>query len=367
MSLLGKISSKLVPARWRPFYDFIRTDPSRKEPIPLHKKIAMWRRGFHANRWYYYNLDKNDRRLYVSDFYNLLTYPKNGRYTSLIDDKLYLPTYLHKFPQHLPQYYFLLLPGRALRLYGDRAVVAWDSAEFWNSFLGFVQRTGCVGKPTCQSCGEGVLIFQNREGILRANNKPYTQEELCSRLHLYPGYLISEYVQQHPYAVALNPTTTNTVRLLTCWDSATNKPFLARGFHRIGRPTMFGADNGALGGLITFLDVARGTLGPLAFIQKGRVEYRQEHPDSGVPVAGTPIPHFEAVAETVLRMCYELNYIPYIAWDIVITQDSFKVLELNSNTDMYGYQLFEPLLSDPRLLRFYQSFVTPRNRKYFMK
>jgi len=362
-----RICGKLVPQKYRTLYRFIREDPSRNEDLPLRTKIGMWRRGFHANRYYYYDLKNNDCCQYVSDLYNLLTYPKNGLYSALIDNKMYLPVYLHRFADHLPDYYFLIGSGHVFRLYGDRTVVPADSPEFRDAFFSLVQNRPCIGKPVGKSCGEGVIVFEYRAGAFYVNNKPYSSEDLWSLVKTQRNYLICERIEQHPYSVALSPNTTNTIRLLTCWDPATNQPFIARGFHRIGRPTMYGADNGALGGLITAIDVEKGTLGRIAYISKGRVEYRNEHPDSGVPVSGTVIPRFASVASTVIRMCYELNYVPYIAWDIVVTDDSFKVLELNSNTDMYGYQLFEPLLSDSRLLAFYRKLLTRKNQSYFMR
>ncbi len=358
---------QMIPPWWKPFFGFIRRDSSRKEKIPLRRKIAMWHRGFEANRCYYYDFDRYDRRLYVSDYFNFLSHPKNGHYTGLIDDKLYLPVSLRGFPEHVPAYHFLLLSGRVLKLGGDRSVVSSDSEEFWDSFMRIVEGPGCVGKPTNQSCGTGVIVFESRSGTLFANNCPRTKEDLLSFFRTQSRYLISERVRQHPYSVRLSPNTTNTIRLLTCWDPDTETPFVARGFHRIGRPAMYGADNGALGGLITQIDLSKGTLGCIAHVHDGRVEYQREHPDSGVPVYGTPIPHFERIQSTLIQMCYELNYVPYIGWDIVVTEDSFKVLELNSNTDVYGYQLFEPLLSDSRLSRFYRQFVTPKNQRYFMR
>jgi len=50
-----------------------------------------------------------------------------------------------------------------------------------------------------------------------------------------------------------------------------------------------------------------------------------------------------------------------------VTEHSFKVLEVNSNSDIYLYQFIEPLLSDRRLRQFYQQFTTGRAAEYFMK
>ena len=50
-----------------------------------------------------------------------------------------------------------------------------------------------------------------------------------------------------------------------------------------------------------------------------------------------------------------------------MTEQSFKVPEVNSNSATYLYRFFEPLLSDGRLRQFYEQFATGRAAKYFMK
>jgi len=326
----------------------------------------MWRKGFHANRYYYYDLDRSDSRDYVSDLFIFLCHPFNGRFSSLIDNKVYLPIYLRGFPEHVPEYYCLLSSDRIIKLNGDRAVLPKDDAAFWDSLIDIVRGRRCVAKPTGgKGGGSGVFVLEARSDTLLMNNKPCGRDDLISFLMEKDGYLIGAFIPQHPYAVTLNPTTTNTVRLLTCWDYESNTPFIARGVQRIGRQGMYAADNAALGGLVTQIDLDSGTLGHIAHRSHGPVKYIKNHPDSGVPVYGTKIPHFEAVKTDVIRMCYELNFIPYMGWDIVITEDSFKVLEVNSLSDVYIYQLFEPLLTDERLRRFYRRYVTPKNRRYF--
>jgi hypothetical protein len=327
----------------------------------------MWRKGFYANRYCYYGLDEHDSRMYVSDYFNLLCHPYNGQYSTLIDNKLYLPIYLQRFSGHVPEYYYLLTSGKAVRLFGDRAVLAKDSREFQDGLVDIIKKRRCVAKPMDKEGGQGVLVLQAEQDGFLINNRLCRRDDLLAFMLRQDGYVVCEFVNQHSYATALNPTTTNTVRLLTCWDRQTGSPFVAASFHRIGRPHMFGADNGALGGLIASIDLDSGSLGHIAHREHGPVRYIEEHPDSGVRVYGTTLPHFDRITATVMKMCSELNFISYIAWDIVITEDSFKVLELNSLTDMYGYQLFGPLLSDKRLLEFYQSYVTPRNSRYFMR
>ena len=66
------------------------------------------------------------------------------------------------------------------------------------------------------------------------------------------------------------------------------------------------------------------------------------------------MPGFQQVKEKILNVHNHLKYIKYIAWDVVIQNDGFVLLEGNANTDMAGIQPFGPFLSDPRVRRFYQ-------------
>jgi hypothetical protein len=48
-------------------------------------------------------------------------------------------------------------------------------------------------------------------------------------------------------------------------------------------------------------------------------------------------------------------YLPYVGWDVVVTDDGIRILEGNSNSGLDGIQHYGPLLADPRVRRFYES------------
>ena len=45
----------------------------------------------------------------------------------------------------------------------------------------------------------------------------------------------------------------------------------------------------------------------------------------------------------------------FLGWDVVVTADGIRLLEGNANTGMNVLQVHGPLLSDPRIRRFYES------------
>ena len=68
------------------------------------------------------------------------------------------------------------------------------------------------------------------------------------------------------------------------------------------------------------------------------------------------MPHWDTVRETLLNIANSHKYISYVGWDIVITEDGFKILEINGNPDVNLMQVHKPLLTDERVQRFFQFY-----------
>jgi len=56
-------------------------------------------------------------------------------------------------------------------------------------------------------------------------------------------------------------------------------------------------------------------------------------------------------------MAAALHFIPYIGWDLLVTEDGFQVIEANNGPDLMLFQMHGPLLIDPRIRRFFQSHI----------
>jgi len=49
--------------------------------------------------------------------------------------------------------------------------------------------------------------------------------------------------------------------------------------------------------------------------------------------------------------------VPYMGWDVVITEAGFKVLEINSLPGISLVQFFKPLLDEERIRKFYTMHI----------
>ena len=80
---------------------------------------------------------------------------------------------------------------------------------------------------------------------------------------------------------------------------------------------------------------------------------RATHPDTGAQIDGVVIPRFQEMCEGLLRVARRFPR-RYVGWDIVITPDSWTIIEANHIPMLSALQLHRPLLLDPRLRTFYE-------------
>ncbi|MBD3366975.1 MAG: hypothetical protein GF405_02225, partial [Candidatus Eisenbacteria bacterium] len=217
-----------------------------------------------------------------------------------------------------------------------------------------------VVKPWSGGSGVRVMAVTQEHGRVAVDHVVRTRDEARAMLRNVRDGVVSQFIRQHAYADTVFPHSTNSIRVLTMWDPVTRDPFIPFAGHRFGRPSSVPTDNCSRGGIAVLVDVDRGVLvrGHSGHA-RGEDRMFENHPDTGAGLAGLRLPHWDRVTARLLDLCREMAYIPYVGWDIVITEDGFAVLEGNNYPDL-GHQAFFPLLIDPRVRRFYEHYGVVR-------
>ena len=167
--------------------------------------------------------------------------------------------------------------------------------------------------------------------------------------------IIERGLEQHPEQSALYPNSVNTLRVLTMLDvQGDGEPFIAAAVQRIGCRRSEPADNWTRGGLSAPVDLDTGELGRATRLPDWDVkEWFDHHPDTGAPIRGQVVPHWQAVHDLVMHSAKVLSFLEYVGWDIVVTADGPVVLEANINTGLNVMQSHKPLMRDPRVRAYY--------------
>lgn len=141
-------------------------------------------------------------------------------------------------------------------------------------------------------------------------------------------FLLEECLTQHPELARLNPSSVNTLRLIT-FRKAGEAHLLAAAL-KIGNGGAI--DNFSDGGMYTMVDDAGHTLSP-AFDDAGHTFI--EHPLTGVTIPGFVVPLFRAAVELVSKAAGVVPEIPYVGWDVAIRAEGPVLIEGNYNTGVF--------------------------------
>ena len=307
--------------------------------------------GFHSDKRYLYQLGPNDLPLasYIGDFERLMLRRVNEPYAAFLDHKaLFTQVFGTQF--RVPVDHGLIRRGVFTPLHGSDLPVASAMAALADPALPddyVLKRIGGGG-------GKDVwIVHRHNVTEVTVNGEALPLATLVEQLD-QRSFLVTELLTQGDYANALFPGSINTVRVVTMRDDS--GPFIAFAVQRIGTERSQPTDNLNQGGLCALVDLTNGTLGPARRLEtQTRPVAYTHHPETGAPIAGQVIPHWDEVVTTLLSTMDAFPRLRYVGWDVVLQQDGFLVLEGNSYPGVQVAQLHRPLRGDPRIAGFFDT------------
>lgn len=185
---------------------------------------------------------------------------------------------------------------------------------------------GVVAKPTLEGMwGEGVRVFSTVDGRI---------DDKTSVADLFDSYgknfIVQEKVCQHADMARLNPTSLNTLRILSYRQD--NIVHILYAVVRIGRTGQC-VDNETAGGINADIQLSNGTILDCAYGTPA--EKKIFTTDNGTVLKGFQIPAFDKALDIVREMHLRLPYFNLVGWDFGIDQNSEPVMiEWNRAPDL---------------------------------
>ncbi|MBP3456249.1 MAG: hypothetical protein J6K38_08330 [Alistipes sp.] len=176
---------------------------------------------------------------------------------------------------------------------------------------------------TCQ--GRSILRFKSANGIVTGKDCPGTIEELFDSYAA--NFIVQAAIRQSETMAALNPTSLNTVRIMTYWSKSGIEPVFA--VVRLGR-TGSVVDNASAGGMYCGVNMD-GTLKKNAYTLYPFTSHTRS--DSGVVFEEFAIPRFEDLKNKAKELHAQLPYAKIIGWDLSLNEDNeIELVEINANS-----------------------------------
>lgn len=182
-------------------------------------------------------------------------------------------------------------------------------------------------KPSVLSCwGVGVQLFHSDNGIIPEKNM--SVNDLFS--YYKNSFIVQTKLEQHPDIARLNPTSVNTLRIMSYRKD--DEVIFLYAVIRIGRKGQV-VDNETAGGIKADIDLQTGRIKGPAF--GSPTEKNMPQTDTGVELDNYLIPSFPQVLDFVRDLHLRLPYFRLIGWDISVDPEGKPIMiEWNRAADL---------------------------------
>ena len=173
-------------------------------------------------------------------------------------------------------------------------------------------------KPTLEGTwGKGVELIRTENGMIPKLN--YSVQDLFKKYKR--SFIIQERFEQHADIAKLNPTSLNTLRVMSYRRG--NEVVILYAVIRIGRKDQV-IDNETAGGIKADIDLTTGKIKGVAF--GNPKEPLMPKTDVGTVLDGYQMPSFPEVIQFVKEMHLRLPYFNLIGWDISVDKNGNPAL-----------------------------------------
>lgn len=315
----------------------------------LQRKEIQWAhgKGFFSYRIEQYGLTDDNYSEFLSDREYRWLRPINCEYRKWVYDKVSFRYVLDRYRTFLPEYYFHIMTRNQGTVCAPMMDCPLEDRGGFDSILSVLRKRGVlVAKPTEGSRGIGFCKLEYTvDGSYLLNNEEKSADEMLSILHGFDeNYIITEYIEPHDFLKKLSPHAVSTIRI-TVVNTRVSDPLILDAYARIATNKTGLTDNVSNGGIFARVDLESGRLHSGEQSSNHNVVPCVRHPDSGIEIDGL-VPHWDEVKQTVRDICVYIAQLEYLGFDVAITNDGFKILEINTHQDLHRYPNYDPRLKE---------------------
>jgi len=333
-------------------YTFFRKEIKSNSKKNIFKRIFLNSKGFISKRTIPYDFKKWKYSDYISDLEVIKLSYINYPYSKLLRNKLVFSNYFRNFFK-TPLVYYLINNASI------KSVNLKTKDEGFEAFINvLLEKRKLIIKPNLGARGTGIYLLELAAEKYLVNKIEMTKPVLQKFINSLSGYIVVEFIEQCSFTKRYFPLSTNTLRINTLFNPSVNKVVMMQPFLRIGTSKTIPADNVSRGGLFSFVDIESGMLDDaIEVFTPGSIRRVTDHPETNTKICGSVVPHWDEIKECILNTSNVISpLIKIVGWDIVITEDSFVVIEGNNGPDFTQQGIENPLATDEDVLQFLKHF-----------
>lgn len=341
----------------------VKDDLLHNKGTTLKEKLWCYKRGFMSYRIKQYGLTEDNYKNFLSDYQYHWLNRINNSYQVWINDKTTTRYIMEPCKQYLAKYYYDII-----KMHGKTCIKALQDipegfgASFEEIFRLLRQEKLLALKPSSGTHGDGFYRLEyTDEGIYLVNGKEMSEEEIVKMIEGFKSiYIITEYLFMHEELKKIYPYSVNTIRVAVVNQDAYN-PKIMQAYMRIGSSSTGFTDNVGYGGICAKINLETG----LCYDGEKIVDHKfipcPVHPDTGEQIERI-IPNWDYMCKGVIEICRFMPELEYLGFDIAITDDGFKIIEINIHQDLH-----KVADHSEEFKKFFQDKLRQKAKKYNLK
>jgi hypothetical protein len=201
--------------------------------------------------------------------------------------------------------------------------------------------------------GDGFHKLAYNNGVILIDDKPCNEKDLEVLIDGMDDYLLTDFVYpSKALQDVIGEDSFAVMRVLTTYTpedgTSVDRMIIRLGTKAAGH-TQAGYD-------ILYANIDdEGCLRDTVYEHSGwHCEKMEVHPETHKTVEGFKIEGLNKLKEVLTDIAGRLSVAPYLVWDIIPTDDSFSILEINSHGQLENFERFESLKKNRKLCQLLQ-------------
>lgn len=339
-SIKNKLIKKFCRKGVRPYmqklwFDALKDDWKNTKGVSVLKKRWAHRRGFLSYRIWQYGLTKSNYKEYLSDYDYFWLNRINNSYQKQINDKTTYRYIMDPFKDNIPKYFFSVIKRKGKIEFISMPDCPANISSDINGVIELLKRNGKLAfKASAGTHGDGFYCLAYDNGNFFINDEACTARDIEKLINSIKSfYIITDFLYMHDDLRKIYDKTVNTVRIMVI-NRHGYDPQIMQTYMRIGASKTGYTDNVGYGGICAMIDIETGEIHRPETL-KNHIYYDcPVHPDSNVPIRGV-LPCWQETCDLVLAVSRYLGELEYLGFDVAITNDGIKILEINIHQDLH--------------------------------
>lgn len=315
------------------------------------EEYVRWahQKGFLAESAYAYGLNEDNYKQYLSDYDYYRIWPLNSWSRIWVNDKLTLKLMLSnpELDGFMPKYYYYSTNG-TLKPLEDTPYYSEDVFDDFLSLLCDVGEFAC--KPCNGSTSVGFVRISTEGGSYYINGDNVKRESIVEFVKNNPNYLFTEYIRPSKEFAVFSPKI-HTLRVVVINKDGFN-PKIVGGYLRLPNEgsgeanyTILDGHNNDNYNIFCEVDFSTGWYGNAKCVFCNHIKDTEIHPDTKVQIEGI-INNYAQLKSMIEFVSRKFSNLEYLGFDIGITDNGFKCMEINTHPGIKYMQIFEPFYTN---------------------